>query len=119
MEAVNNPQPAKVDMSPILSRLRTARKNAGLSQGQVARMIGLADASGFAPIEKGEYPLTLERFLLLCSFYDIDPTWALTGVNPYVDVEALRNLASKSRAASEDIESLVELLGSMRQERKL
>jgi transcriptional regulator with XRE-family HTH domain len=107
-----------INMQPILQRLVKARKNAGLSQSQAARLVGLSSASSFSPIEDGTIAITLKRFLTLCDIYDIDLTWALTGVNPHVDVEALKTLTSRVWSTQEEIESLIELLSSMKQEVK-
>jgi transcriptional regulator with XRE-family HTH domain len=107
-----------MDMNAICERLVTARKNAGLSQSQVAKMIGLAGASGFSQVEDGTNALTLDRFMTLCDIYDIDLTWALTGVNPHVDVEALKTLAGRVWSTQEEVESLIELITSLKQEVK-
>jgi transcriptional regulator with XRE-family HTH domain len=103
------------DMQPILDRLIKARKNAGLSQGQVVLMLELAAASSFTGIEAGTSALTLKRFLRLCEIYNIDPTWAITGINPKFDPQVIVDVVSKARIFHEDTEALLELLISAKQ----
>lgn len=96
----------------ILERLAWARKNAGLSQSQAGKLLGLS-VGGFCDIEKGRNPLYIERFLLLCEIYDISPTWALTGTNPKFDLQAALD---KVKSITPEILDLVDMMESFRQE---
>jgi transcriptional regulator with XRE-family HTH domain len=101
-------------MLEIRERLVTARKRAGLSQTQVARMLGLSTASSFSDIESGRNPLTMDRFLRLCEIYDINETWAITGANPEFDAEGILKAAGR---ADDEIMEIIDLLQSLRQEK--
>lgn len=78
----------------ILDRLILARKTAGLSQGQVGKMIGMATTS-ISDIERGVNPLYVERLLQLVEIYDCSIEWVFTGVNPYFDPQKLMEHAER------------------------
>lgn len=99
-------------LQAILERITTARKNAGLSQSQAAVKLGLGGASSLSPIERGDVPLTMERFLAMCELYDMSPEWAITGVNPYFDPQPIIEAAG---GLTESAEQVIELLASLRQ----
>ncbi len=79
----------------ILKRLIEARKAAGLSQTQVAKMVGLSIASSFSDIESGKNTLSVERLIELVGIYDVSIEWVLTGVNPYFDPQTVIEAASR------------------------
>lgn len=68
----------------ILERLVAARKNAGLSQGQVAQMLNMV-ASSVSHYESGLRGIDLPVLLRLCDIYDVSPAWVVTGSNPNFD----------------------------------
>lgn len=72
-------------MMQILERLTLARTQAGLSQGQVARMMNLKSASAISHYESGLRELTVKDMLWMCELYGIAPVWLLTGANPNFD----------------------------------
>lgn len=100
-------------MEQVLERLVKARKQAGLSQGQAGQMIGMS-ASGFCDIEKGRNPLTVERLLVLCEKYEVSETWVLTGTNPNFKADKMLKLIQKTAVAFEDVQSILELLESVK-----
>lgn len=69
----------RVPASAVLARLITARKMAGLTQSEAARMVGLAGASSLSDIESGRCDLLLSRLLALCEAYNISPAWVVGG----------------------------------------
>lgn len=105
-----------MEVLAIRTRLVEARKRAGLSQGQVAVMLGLGGASSFTGYETGKTPLTLNHFLDLCSIYGISPVWALTGINPDFDANEVRKAL---RGASDDLGYLIDLLQSLHLEKTI
>lgn len=102
-------------LKEILGRMTTARKQAGLSQSQAARLLGLGGASSLSPIETGEVPLTLERFLKMCELYDISQEWALSGVNPDFDPQPLIEAFG---GMTDQAERVIELAASLRRNKQ-
>lgn len=96
----------------IIDRLIEARKGAGLSQTQAAKLLGYGGASSLSQIETNnrDSEPNLTMFLKMCEIYDISPVWALTGVNPDFDEQAFDELTQFSNAAFEDIVTLKETL---------
>lgn len=74
-------------VSSILERLVTARKNAGLSQGQVAQMLNMVSSS-ISHYESGLRGIDLPLLLKLCDIYDVSAAWVVTGSNPNFDPSA-------------------------------
>lgn len=96
----------------ILNRLVDARKAAGLSQTQAAKLLGYSNASSLSQIESDyrETEPNLSTFLKMCEVYDVSPVWALTGKNPDFDEAAFDQLTQFSNATIEDIAKLKETL---------
>lgn len=99
----------------ILERLIKARKQAGLSQSQAAKLLNYSAPSSLSDIELGKNPLSLRLFLNMCELYDISEVWAITGVNPKFDREKVRLAMQKSRTSLEDIEHMLDLFESLKQ----
>lgn len=96
----------------IIDRLVEARKAAGLSQTQAAKLLGYSAASSLSQIETDnrDSEPNLTMFLKMCEVYDISPVWALTGVNPDFDEQAFDELTQGVNASLEDIANLKETL---------
>lgn len=104
----------------ILARLIRARKQAGLSQSQVAKMMDVSRTT-VTNWEAGS-TLTLEQLLKLCEIYDVSECWAMSGVNPnFTDrqrqqvIDAYEKYAEKSKASIDDLHETLDLLESSRQ----
>ena len=98
-------------MDEILKRLAEAREQAGLTQAQAGKLIGLS-TSGFCDMEKGRSPLTVERMLELCTLYGINSVWALTGVNPFFSAEKTAEMLTKLDATRGEITRIMRILES-------
>jgi transcriptional regulator with XRE-family HTH domain len=84
------------EVEGILHRLIESRKAAGLSQGQVAKLLGLSgSAATISQWERGGRGLDLHRLLQLRDLYGISIEWLMTGVNPHFD---LSDLVTAARA---------------------
>ncbi len=98
------------------ARLRLAREQAGLSQGQVAKMLGLHRPS-ISEAEAGRRRVSTEELVELARIYDVDVSWLSGAVsqanNPNQDkIElAARELA---KLKPEDVDRLLQLLKTMR-----
>jgi transcriptional regulator with XRE-family HTH domain len=97
----------------IAQRLRMARDLAGLSQSQVAQMMGLQRPS-VSEIEAGRRKVSAEELARLAEIYDADIGW-LTGVESSGD-DARVELAARelSKLNPDDLDRLMELLKSLR-----
>jgi transcriptional regulator with XRE-family HTH domain len=99
-------------MDEIMKRLVLARKRAGLSQGQAAKLVGLDFAFVIEEYEAGQGDLTLSRFLKLCDIYGVSPVWALTGVNPDFDAASVLEVMGR---VTEDSAAILDILSSLHQ----
>ena len=101
-----------IETRHIIERLVQARKAAGLTQTQAAKLIGLATASSLSEYELSNAATepTLTRFLKMCEVYGVSPVWALTGVNPDFDERRIDQMIVGTNVIAEDAIKLRELL---------
>jgi transcriptional regulator with XRE-family HTH domain len=97
------------------ARLRLARENAGLSQGQVAKILGLHRPS-ISEAEAGRRKVSTEELVELARIYGVSISW-LAGTetkdnDPKIELAA-RELA---KLRPEDLDRLLQLLRTMREE---
>lgn len=100
----------------IIARLTTARINAGLSQSQVAAMLGFDTGSTISQYENNHRKLDLDMFLRMAKLYDVSEAWLLTGHNPDFDEQRWLELTETSNATISDLNKLKELIRSLRQD---
>lgn len=96
-------------------RLRAAREQAGLSQGQVARLMGLHRPT-ITEIEAGRRKVTAEEIAVFSSHYGVSADWLLHGSensNPVVELAA-REL---SKLKKEDLDRILHLLKTLKHEK--
>lgn len=105
------------ERSLIAGRLQVARKRAGLSQGQVAAMLTL-HRPAVSEIEAGRRAVSAEELGRLAEIYDVELDWLLgrspTGMSESVELAA-REL---NKLKLEDLDRVLELLRSLRAQRK-
>ena len=104
-----------VDRATLASRLRLARERAGLSQGQVAKILGLHRPS-ISEIEAGRRRVSGEELARLADIYEVEVGWLTgpsTGDSPDWDRVQLaaRELA---KLKPEDLKRVEKLLASLR-----
>jgi transcriptional regulator with XRE-family HTH domain len=80
----------------IIERLVIARKNAGLTQKQAAKLLGV-HAVSVARWETEARGIEMHLFLQLCHMYDASPAWVLTGKNPDFDPNQWQASVGKSQ----------------------
>jgi transcriptional regulator with XRE-family HTH domain len=100
----------------IPDRLKEARKLAGLSQGQVAKMLGLHRPS-VSEIEAGNRRVSADELARLAEIYDVSVAWILGEAPETLDVRDPRlELAARELAKlkPDDLERLLKLLAAMR-----
>lgn len=102
----------------IAERLREARRLAGLSQGQVARLLGMHRPS-ISGIEAGNRRVSADELARLAEAYDVSIAWLLGDIPDTFDTHDPRlELAARELAKLKpnDLERLLRLLAAMRDE---
>lgn len=94
----------------ILKRLAKARELAGLSQGQVAHLLGMESAATISHYESGLRKLTVIMLLRLCEAYDVSVIWIMTGTNPDFDPTPIMEAASRLKMSAEDFDKIMDML---------
>jgi transcriptional regulator with XRE-family HTH domain len=100
----------------IASRLTLARKNAGLSQAQVARMLGLHRPS-ISEAEAGRRNVTADELAKLAEIYGVDVNWLACAGTEAADPETDRiHLAARELAKlkKDDLDKVIDLLSALR-----
>lgn len=105
----------------IASRIRAAREMVGLSQGQVAKLLGLHRPS-VSEAEAGNRSVTAEELAKLAELYDVPVSWLLgEGAEELDPNEDKVQLAARelSKLKPEDQKRLFALLASMHKPEKI
>jgi transcriptional regulator with XRE-family HTH domain len=100
----------------LASRLRTARTMAGLSQGQVARLLGLHRPS-ISEAEAGRRRVSADELAQFSKHYGVSPSW-LMGTSPEAieATDARVELAARElgKLQPEDLDRVLQLLAALR-----
>ncbi|HTP83861.1 MAG TPA: helix-turn-helix transcriptional regulator [Alphaproteobacteria bacterium] len=102
--------------SKIAERLKEARKLAGLSQGQVAKMLGLHRPS-VSEMEAGNRRVAADELVRLAEIYDVSVAWLLGQAPETLDAQDPRlELAARelTKLKPDDLDRLLKLLAAMR-----
>lgn len=102
--------------SIIASRIRDARKMAGLSQAQVAKILGLQRPS-ISEMESGNRRVAAEEITKLAELYDVSSSWLLgEGVEKVDARDNKLQLAARElqKLKSDDLDRLLTLLASLK-----
>jgi len=102
--------------SLIAERLKEARKLAGLSQGHVAKMLGLHRPS-VSEIEAGNRRVSADELARLAGIYDVNVAWLLGETPDTLDAQDPRlELAARelTKLKPDDLDRLLKLLAAMR-----
>ncbi|MBE9095046.1 helix-turn-helix domain-containing protein [Tychonema sp. LEGE 07203] len=100
----------------IANRIREARKMAGLSQAQVAKMLSLHRPS-VSEIEAGNRSVSAEEMAKLAEIFDVSLSWLIGDGAEKVDVRDNKlQLAARElqKLKPEDLDRLLTILASMR-----
>lgn len=101
----------------LAERLRMAREMAGLSQGQVAKKLGLHRPS-VSEMEAGRRRVSAEELAKLADLYVVDLSW-LAGGEPVADEHQARvELAARelSKLREEDLDRVLKVLSALRKD---
>jgi len=102
--------------SGIGERLRWAREQAGLSQGQVAKLLNYHRPT-ISQLEAGERALKADEVEKFAELYDVQSEWILNGDDALgADEDPRIQLAARelSKLKSEDLETLMRLVKVLR-----
>lgn len=102
--------------SLIAERLKEARKLAGLSQGHVAKMLGLHRPS-VSEIEAGNRRVSADELARLAGIYDVNVAWLLGETPDTLEAQDPRlELAARelTKLKPDDLDRLLKLLAAMR-----
>jgi transcriptional regulator with XRE-family HTH domain len=113
-------EPEATKRSQISERLKEARKLAGLSQGHVAKMLGLHRPS-VSEMEAGNRRVSAEELARLAEIYDVNVAWLLGEAPETIDAQDPRlELAARelTKLKPDDLERLLKLLAAMRSDSK-
>ena len=104
---------SETNLSEIVRRLQAARKQAGLTQGQVAVLLGLQRPT-ISEIEAGRRKVTAEELTVFSDAYGVSVAWLTSqddhALNPAVELAA-REL---SKLKKEDLDTVLNLLKTLR-----
>ena len=104
---------ASHELTAIVNRLAQARQRSGLSQFQVAKLLGLESPSTISHYENQEREVSVERLLQLAKIYDVSLIWLMTGRNPEFDEKQFQRLINQSIQVEEEAAELSNLFYSM------
>ena len=100
----------------IAERLKEARKLAGVSQGHVAKILGLHRPS-ISEIEAGNRRVSADELARLAEIYDVGVAWLLGEAPDTLDAQDPRlELAARelTKLKPDDLDRLLKLLAAMR-----
>lgn len=98
-------------------RLREARALAGLSQGQVAKKLGMHRPT-ISEIEAGRRKVSAAEIRSFSELYGVANEWLLTGRTSSSSYDQKVKAAARefSRMSEEDIDRLLKIIGQMRED---
>lgn len=102
-------------MSTLNERLRLARDQAGLSQAQVAKLLGLHRPT-VSEIEAGRRRVTAEELASFARTYDVSVGWLIGSDSADEDFDDRVRLAARELAKlkAADLDKVLRLLATMR-----
>lgn len=102
-------------MSRVAERLRLAREQAGLSQGQVARMLNMHRPT-ISEIEAGRRRVRAEELSEFSRIYEVPVEWLIGSEDTDADLDDRVKLAARDLAKlkPEDLDKVLRLLSTIR-----
>lgn len=96
----------------IMQRLAIARKEAGLTQSQAARLIGVSSRTITHWESQSKRWPPLNTFIKMCELYGVNIVWVMTGTNPDLDPAPTMQLLDQTAVTKADQEKIIDLLES-------
>ncbi len=109
---MNASDPAVIRMA-IATRLRAAREQSGLSQGQAARQLGL-QRPAVSEIEAGRRRVASEELTHFAAIYEVSTSWLLNNDSEVTDPTVELAARELVKLKPEDLDSVLELLRTLR-----
>lgn len=112
-KGLTRPEPKK---AAIAARLRLARQQAGLSQGQVAKLLGLHRPS-VSEMEAGRRNVTIEEMSRLAQMYGVGMSWLACEdtEEPNLEKDRIELVARElAKLKPKDVERILDLLKALR-----
>ena len=106
----------KANKEAIAKRLRSAREQAGLSQGQVAKLLGLHRPS-VSEVEAGRRSVTAEELAKLARLYGVSISWLAGSGEESAGLQTAKvRLAARElrKLKPADVDRLLRLLAALR-----
>jgi transcriptional regulator with XRE-family HTH domain len=102
-------------MSTLAERLRLAREQAGLSQGQVAKLLNMHRPT-ISEIEAGRRRVTADEVVAFSRIYDVSVTWLSGSGDGEDNIDDRVKLAARELAKLKpaDLDKVLRLLSTMR-----
>lgn len=102
-------------MSTVAARLRLAREQAGLTQGQVARLLNKHRPT-ISEIEAGRRRVLADEAAEFAGLYEVSVSWllGLEGENTELDDRVLLAARELAKLRNEDLDRVLKLLGTVR-----
>ncbi|SDS02290.1 helix-turn-helix transcriptional regulator [Opitutus sp. GAS368] len=97
----------------IADRLRAAREQAGLSQGQVATLLKL-QRPAVSEIEAGRRRVTAEEIAQLAEIFDVNVEWIISGTATMADPKVELAARELGKLKSDDLDMVLKLLRTMK-----
>lgn len=103
-------------MSLIAERLRLARQQAGLSQGQVAKLLDMHRPT-ISEIEAGRRRVSAEELAHFARIYEVSTAWLTSSEDVSDEIDDRVRLAARDLAnlKPEDLDKVLRLLSTIRQ----
>lgn len=103
----------------IAERIRRAREMAGLSQGQVAKLLNLHRPS-ITALEAGNRKVSAEEISKFSELYKVDPSWLLGDGEDQLSINDSRlQLAARElkKLKPDDLDTILQVIASIRGEK--
>lgn len=107
---------SEVQRDRLAKRLRAAREQAGLSQGQVAKLMDWHRPT-VSQIEAGQRRVSAEELPILARHYRVSVAWLTKSVDPEQDpVDPQLELAARElqRLKPDDLQRVIKLLSALK-----
>jgi transcriptional regulator with XRE-family HTH domain len=98
---------------PLAERLRASRENAGLSQGQVAKVFGYQRPT-ISEIEAGRRKVSAEELSRFSELYDVSLVWLTSGGSEFSDPTVELAARELNKLSKEDLNRLMQLIKTLR-----
>jgi len=104
----------KTSNESISERLRWAREQAGLSQGQVAKLLGVHRPT-ISTIESGERTVKAQEVTFFSETYGVESAWILDGDAAIPENESTRMVArALEKLSQDDLEVVMKVVRTLR-----